>query len=57
MKIVGFNEAPAEFARQQFTYCRFAGPRNAKDDYNHGALVFLRLPIFSTADAIRTNNV
>ena len=57
MKIVGFNKTPAEFARQQFTDRCFASARDSENDYHHGALIFLRLPIFSTANAIRTKSV
>jgi hypothetical protein len=57
MKIVSFNETPADFARQQLTDRCFASARNTKNDYNHGTLVLLRPPIYSTANAIRTKSV
>src|SRR5215831_19582919 len=51
MKVVGFNETPAELSRQQLTDRRFTSTRNSENDYHHGPLVFLRPPIFSTANA------
>jgi hypothetical protein len=57
MKIVGFKKTPAEFARQQLTDSCFAGARDSENNYDHGVLLFVRAPIFSTANAIRTKSV
>jgi len=48
MKIVGFNEPAAKFVSQQFADCRFPSARDSEDDYDHGALLFPQLSIFST---------
>ncbi len=57
MKIVGFNEAPAKFARQQLTDRCFAGAGNTENNYNHNTLFCLRLPIFSITNAMMTKSV
>jgi len=57
MKIIGLKKMPAEFTREQFAHCRFPGTRDSEDDYNHDALVFLRLPIFSKKNATTTKSV
>ncbi len=57
MKIVGFNKTPAEFARQQLADSCFSDARNSENDYDHGALNFLRLPIFFAANPIRHHKV
>jgi len=57
MKIVGFNKLPAKFARQQLADRCFAGARHSENGYYHDPLIFLLLPIFSTANATRTKSV
>ena len=57
MKIIGFKKTPAESAREQLTNCGFSSTGDSENDYNHGALVRLRLPIFSKKNATTTNSV
>ena len=57
MKIIGFKKMPAEFVRQQFAHCGFPSTGNTENDRNHGALICLRLPIFSKKNAATTKSV
>ena len=57
MKIIGLKKMPAGFARQQFAYRGFPNTGNTENDYNHDALVCLRLPIFSKKNATTTKSV
>jgi len=57
MKIIRFKKMPAEFAREQLPDCGFAGAGNTENNYDHNALFWLQLPIFSTTNVITTNSV
>src|SRR5206468_10009355 len=57
MKFVSFKKMPAQFSREQLAHCGFASTRDSIDDHDHGKSICLRLPIFSTTNAIRTKSV
>src|SRR6266568_2967386 len=53
MKFVSFKKMPAQFSREQLAHCGFASTRDSIDDHDHGKSICLRLPIFSTTNAIK----